>query len=125
MGLNKTSVAGKSRCATLAGGGGGPPGLAQPKRSFPEAAPPHAGTTRGPASAASQGGAPGPRGRRLDPPPRGGRGGNAEHEHAEHERAENADGVQFARPVRAAQGMPGPAGVRGEVRWPLDRTRGQ
>lgn len=53
VGLNKTSVAGKSRCATLAGGGGGRP--AQPQRGFPEAAPPHAGTTRGPPRPAASG----------------------------------------------------------------------
>lgn len=43
MGLNKTSVAGKSRCATLAGGGGGPGPRAPARRGFPEAAAPASG----------------------------------------------------------------------------------
>lgn len=111
MGLNKTSVAGKSRCAILAGGGGGRPARPSPSTASRRLRHPRRNHARPPRPAASGLGAR-PRGGRLDPPARGGSRGNAEHE-----RAGDAVGGGRTRygcgPLRWASS---PAGVRGRSR---------
>lgn len=118
LGLNKTSVAGKSRCATLAGGGGGR--RAQPQRGFPEAAPPRAGTTRGPPRPAASGlGRLGLEGDAWSRHPKGAwrkRGARA------HRRCGSGCGTRDGcGPLRGRRAQ---GGSGGGARWPSERRRG-
>ena len=123
MGLNKTSVAGKSRCATLAGGGGGRPAWPSPSAASPRLRHRAQEPRAAPASGGLGPGAPRPQGRRLAPPPRGDRDGNAGHEGTG-----DADGGAGRATGAGRSGDVGPARVRGRAPLatpPPERRRGR
>lgn len=112
MGLNKTSVAGKSRCATLAGGGGGRPAWPSPSAASPRLRHSAQEPRAAPASGGLGPGAPRPQGRRLAPPPRRVRDGNAGHE-----RRGCGWGCRTRNGCGPLRGTSGPRGSRGGARW--------